>query len=148
MARPGPAIQVKLEGLAGLQNRLARVQARARNPETLAAGLAAMMEAQVKRRIQDEKTDPEGQPWVEWSAEYAASRKGNHSLLMFEGHLRDSIAGESDRKSATVGSSQIYAGVHQFGYGGVPARPYLGLSPDNVKEIDALVTDWLAGALD
>ena len=144
---PGLRIQMKLEGIPQLQNRLARLAARAGDPEELTAALAAVMETQVKRRISDEKTAPDGTAWAKWDPAYAKTRKANHSLLVNDQNLLDSIAGSSDAREAVVGSEMIYARVHQLGWSarGIPARPFLGLSQENVNEIDQTVNDWMEG---
>ena len=144
---PGLRIQVKLEGIPQLQNRLARLATRAGDPEALTAALAALMETQVKRRISDEKTAPDGSTWQAWDPAYARTRKANHSLLVNDQNLMDSIAGSSNDHEAVVGSEMIYARVHQEGWPerGIPARPFLGLSQENVNEIDQTVNDWMEG---
>lgn len=146
----GAGTQISTTQLQRMSVRLAEFQGKLRNPKGLAKGIGQLMEAQVKRRIQDEKTAPDGTPWQDWSEAYAKSRKGNHSLLLFEGRLRDSVAGRAlNGNAAVVGASMIYAAVHQYGYPvkHIPARPYLGLSDENADEVADLVIDWCEGAL-
>ena len=49
-----------------------------------------------------------------------------------------------------VGSELVYAAIHQFGGKAVgrphPARPYLGLSPENISDLEQVVTDFLETA--
>ena len=46
-----------------------------------------------------------------------------------------------------VGSAMEYAGVHQWGYKpkNIPARPYLGLSSDNIADLTELAEIFLKG---
>ncbi|VDS09253.1 Phage virion morphogenesis family protein [Paracoccus haematequi] len=61
----------------------------------------------------------------------------------------ESIANHSTADAAIVGTNLVYARVHQLGSedGDIPARPYLGLSGENRREIEALVVDGLEGLL-
>ncbi len=133
----GVQIKSDLRELDRLQRRLDSFSAKIRNPAELLDGLASLLEAQTKRRIQDEKTDPEGNKWDEWSKDYARTRKRKHSLLIDTQSMLDDIAGSVDGDAAVVGSSMIYAGSNQ------KARPFLGISGDNASEIDQLITDWI-----
>ncbi|MCP3943463.1 MAG: phage virion morphogenesis protein [Desulfobacteraceae bacterium] len=105
------------------------------------------VESQTRRRIESEKTDPEGSAWAEWSDNYAATRKGGKKLLENEGDLLDSITFEVGEDELVVGTNLIYGAIHQFGGEevGIPieARAYLGLSDENEDDVLALVDDWL-----
>lgn len=81
-----------------------------------------------RRRIRETKRAPDGKRWRAWSAAYAKTRGAQHSLLVSEGHLADSITYEvTSPGEVLVGSNLKYAGVHLFGSAkkGIPARPYL-----------------------
>ncbi|SNR22887.1 phage virion morphogenesis protein [Paracoccus sediminis] len=119
--------------------------------ETLVFAIGELMVTQTKTRIADEKTDPDGAPWAPWSDAYAATRSARHSLLVDVGNpgLLESIANHSTADAAIVGTNLVYGRVHQVGSddGAIPARPYLGLSGENRREIEALVVDGLEGML-
>jgi phage gpG-like protein len=112
--------------------------------------IGALVVSQTQRRIDTEKTSPEGEAWK-------ANHKGTDTLVE-SGALRDTIDHEIDGKSILVGSPLIYARIHQFGgtivpkeaahlvfeIGGktvfvdevtIPARPFLGISAANQNEI-------------
>ena len=78
--------------------------------------LGGLIENQTKARFSERKA-PDGTPWAPWSAAYAATRHGGHSLLVGDGHLRDSIAWQMDGSELHVGSNLVYAAIHQFGWG-------------------------------
>lgn len=110
---------------------------------------------------------PDGTPWL--PSQRAITDGG--MTLTDRGHLRDSIVAASDATSAIAGTNLIYAAIHQFGgtirakgaAGGgaralrtpfgprgsvtIPARPFLGFSPVDVAEIEAMLTDHLGTAL-
>lgn len=123
----------------------------------LMTAIAALGESQTRRRIEEEKTAPDGTPW-----------KPNHAgtpILVATGqHLLSSLIWTSSTTDAEWGATWEYAHVHQdgmtivpknaeklvFQMGGrtvfakevtIPARPFVGLSDDNEQEIVELVTD-------
>ncbi|WP_068087470.1 phage virion morphogenesis protein [Polycladidibacter stylochi] len=120
--------------------------------------IGALVVSQTQRRIDEEKTSPSGEPW-------AANREGSETLVK-TGALRDTIDLRLEGDDIIVGTPMIYGAIHQFGgtivpkeaqhlvfnAGGrkifakqvtIPARPFLGLSADNTREIEELVTDIL-----
>lgn len=124
--------------VTGMLGRLSRL-----DMGELAFNIGALLESSTQRRIADEKTAPDGTPWEPWSEDYAATRSGRHSLLVYEGDLRDSIQNVSTADEAIVGTNLVYGAIHQFGGEevgkSIPARPYLGLSDRDREDIDDLV---------
>lgn len=108
--------------------------------------LGGELENQTRRRISTEKTDPDGEKWIEWSEAYAAVRPQKGGLLDLDGGLVDSIAYETSSDAVTVGSNLVYALVHQEGWDkkNIPARPYLGVSDENLADLGQLVIDFIA----
>lgn len=108
------------------------------------AVLAELVVNQTKLRLDEEKAAPDGTPWPAWSAEYAATRKGRHSLLIGEGLMQASISAFVRGNEISVGSGLVQVATHQFGSedGTTPARPFLGLSDDNRDEIEDLARDF------
>ena len=147
-----------LEAALSLVSRLAGFDASA-----LLTDIAALGESQTRRRIEEEKTAPDGSPWL-------PNAEGTSILLRTGMHLRDSIASTSGSDFAEWGSSWEYAHVHQdgativpkngdrlaFHVGGkfvrptksvIPARPFVGISDDNAGELRDLVSDYMGGLL-
>ncbi|TBW58553.1 phage virion morphogenesis protein [Marinobacter halodurans] len=132
-----------------LQTRIGRLA----NPDRRALGeqLGSLVESQTRRRISEDQESPDGVPWAPWTAAYAKRRHGGHSLLQGEGNLMDSIGFDVQDDHVEVGSNLIYARIHQEGGepdmapgpAGIPARPYLGFSQDNLAEIEAVADRWL-----
>ncbi|WP_375680579.1 MULTISPECIES: phage virion morphogenesis protein [unclassified Bartonella] len=147
----------------GLEAALSFLQKRAYAPMgTLAQGVGRLIQESTRRRIQSEKTSPQGEKW-----------KNNHartSILFASGALSRSIDMKASPEKVIVGSGLVYARIHQLG--GVirpkkgktlrfflksskaqrfvcvpqvtmPARPYLGLSEQNKVEIVKAAEDWL-----
>lgn len=146
----GTGVRIELQGLSGVNAVLDRLANADLRP--LLDALGSEVETQTRRRISEEKTAPDGAPWAPWSDAYAATRHGGQSLLQSEGHLLDSmhyqvIGGDV----VEVGSNLVYAAIHQFGGEevgrNIPARPYLGLSDENIDDLAALASDVVAGWL-
>lgn len=123
------------------------------NPRHVAEGLAALgglIENQIKARFDLQRT-PDGQAWAPWSADYAASRHGGQSLLVATGAYRDSFAWDLTGEELRVGSNMVQAAILNFGGtddmapgpAAIPAREHIGLSPENIREIEEAIGDWI-----
>jgi phage virion morphogenesis protein len=148
-------LQIQVQGLSELDRRL--TQLAYMDFKELLESVGALVESQMKRRLQSEKNSPDGEPWADWSPDYAGRmhghpphkhpnqlrKAGRHSLLVLEGDLLDSIMYEVTKDEVVIGSPLIYARTHQEGRGAIPARPYLGLSHENRDEVLDVVTTFL-----
>lgn len=110
--------------------------------------VGAEIASQTQRRIREERTGPDGEKWPPWSKRYAGERKGRGGDLLFrDGHLDDSIQHfvRHGSDEVVVGSTMVYAATHQFGAPdrGIPARPFLGLSPANEDDLEAIIEKWM-----
>lgn len=114
------AISVQVSGAHELQRyqQLMDTLGDPKHKAELLDGLGAVVESQTRRRIADEKNAPDGQPWVDWSADYANTRHGNQSLLQGDGDLLDSIQYVVEQNQVRIGSPLAYAQVHQDGFSG------------------------------
>ena len=142
----GTHIQVDLKGLKRLQARIEKLGKPDR--AKLLRGMGAEVESQTRRRLSEEKTDADGAPWKDWTPGYAKSRHSGHSLLEGEGDLIDSINSQVHGDTVEIGSNLVYAAIHQFGGAEagmpfIPARPYLGLSSENMTDVLGVVEDFL-----
>lgn len=116
-----------------------------------------------KTRIADEKQSPDGTPWPGYvKPDYAALKRSGikrknlapgvndwvlmpsgGGLLEHSGNLLQSITYNVGRNEVNIGSNEEYARRHQKGGGGIPARPYLGVSSDDANAINKLIRDAL-----
>jgi phage virion morphogenesis protein len=143
-------IRIDVQGLDVVQRKLAALSGM--DLGELLDGIGGEIESQTRRRIGEEKTGPDGEPWPAWSDSYAKTRGPHHSLLIGEGHFLDSITHVVHDDELEVGSNAVQAALMQFGGEdiGLPQhkpRPYLGLSAENLDDIDALVVDFCEGLL-
>jgi phage virion morphogenesis protein len=139
----GVRADVDTSELARAMRDVERLQQRASLGATTMRRIAYVMLRQTRDRLDTEKTAPDGTPWPPWSASYAATRDPGDSLLQGSMRLTNALRATSDRDTATVYvlSSVKYAGTHQYGYGAIPERPYLGLSAANMSEIERMLAE-------
>lgn len=151
----GVSIEVDVSDFKGIFRRLEPILNF--EPTELMTTLGALGESQTRRRIAEEKTAPDGTPWK-------PNLEGTSILMKTGQHLLASCAFTASATEAEWGAAWEYAHVHQdgmtiipknksrlvFTVGGVkvfakevtiPARPFVGLSADNISEIIDVVTD-------
>lgn len=146
----GTVLHTDFSGIRRLEQRLAKLA----NPDTrsLLDAIGAEGESQTRRRIDEEKTGPDGKPWPKWSERYARTRTSGQSLLVAGGDLLDSIQHLVSGDEAEWGTNLIYGAVQQFGGQEVgmkiQPRPYLGLSLENMADLEAVVDSWVDAQLE
>ena len=144
----------------GLEVARARLSALARIEfHELMDGLARMGQQQTQRRIEEEKTSPDGAKWK-------PTVDGRAPLFVTGAHLARSIDHSASATEAHWGTGWIGARVHQFGatitpksakrlhfqLGGksvfakksvIPARPYLGVSDANARDLERAAATFI-----
>ncbi len=107
-------------------------------------------------------TGPDGEPWAAVSPKYArrkaagkatqnpgdARTRNPGDLLVLTGQLIGGINYAVQSETLRIGSPDVYAPVHQFGWPGrnIPARPFIGVSEADLKLIRATIDDHLEAA--
>ncbi|GHV76499.1 virion morphogenesis protein [Spirochaetia bacterium] len=167
----GASVSFDLKEVSAVKKLLAKAPLDSMDRSRLLQSIGVEMEAQTQERFDTQKS-PDGDSWkalAQKTTAYYASKGllGARSILVGEGTLRDSITSEvqGGAWSTLVGATMEYAAVHQFGaeikpksakalfvpgYGklqkvNIPARPYIGVSSDDVKAIENVVTAFLEG---
>ncbi len=116
-----------------------------------------------RERFQTSK-DPTGRPWKPLAtAAVKRGRKKNYKkskgpdkgeskrlILVQTSQLKNSIASDASDTQVAVGTDVVYARIHQFGGRAgrgksvfIPARPYLGISDGDQREIEGLAIKFL-----
>ena len=146
MAGTGLEIRIESEAVGRLNRRISELAAGLTDFRPLLESVGGEVESQTRRRISEEKAAPDGTPWQPWSDDYAETRHGGHSLLEGEGELLDSLQFLVGDDQVEIGSNLIYAAIHQHGGDEVgipiPARIYLGISPENEEDLMGILDDW------
>lgn len=138
-----PAVfNINLSELEKVQEYLENLQLSESKKQEMLANIGTLVVFQTRQRFKT-KQSPEGVKWTPWSKEYAKTRHNGHSLLEDEGHLKQSIVSKVSGNKLEVGSDEIYSGTHQYGHGGIPARPYLGINDKDKLEIETEIIEYL-----
>ena len=126
-----------------VQNQLGNL-ASLRTKELLSMLGSTMLE-QNRKRLDSEKRDPDDKSWEPWSEEYSKHNSGGTQLEK-SGRLLDSLAADAGSDAVSVGSNLLYAAVHQYGSPerGIPARPFLGFSDDDLTELGDVIVEFFA----
>ena len=145
----GSSIEIRSEELERLQSRMNRFFRQVAHPSKGMRLVANILESQTKRRIEKEKKSPEGEAWQGWSEKYAKTRHGRNSILRNRDNLYKSITSDFGANFAQTYTEMVYGRRHQEGDDKInlPARPYMGLSRDNQKEVEDVFADWVEGRL-
>jgi len=99
----------------------------------------------VRQRIAQEKTSPDGIPWRPWAMATLRQRAREGTLagglLNRTGALINSIQSKLSGSSLIIFSSATYAKYLQLGTNRMPARPFLGWSPEGVNRVRAYLKE-------
>lgn len=143
----GAGLRFSTATMRALAKRLGKLADTVEKSGHLPRIIGAVVESQTRLRLAHEKTDPEGNAWAPLSDRWASrkSRRSSGGILEYQGDLLDSITHRAMKTRVLVGSNLTYAAAHQHGYapGGVPARPYLGLSESNRKDLMDEILGWV-----
>ena len=115
--------------------------------------VAGILANQVEDAFENEADPTTGEAWEPFSPDYLKRnpRRIGGQMLQDSGQLATSIQTEYSSNYAAVGTNKIYAAIHQFGGtsdmapapAAVPARPYLGLSPEGENEVLEVINSYL-----
>lgn len=161
---PG-GVTLKLEGHERVRGALARMQGAAARPRPMLADVARYVASATQDRFRRE-TGPDGEPW---RRSRRAKAEGGQTLTD-SARLRRSIVWSANDREAVVGTNVRYAAIHQFGGDirargagrlrfflpgvgfrsprqvSMPARPFLGLGPEDERPIERIVGRHLDAA--
>jgi len=145
----GAAVEINLRDIQRLQKKFNDFALSGGDKESLLTSLGNVLEHQTWERFQIQK-DPSGDPWHELTEAYK-KRKGlisSGGILNREGHLMDTIESQlTGRDSILVGSPMEYADYHQSAKDKKRRRQFLGLSTDNIDELENAIDVFLKGKI-
>ena len=133
---------INIDGLKEVHKYLANLELTENKKQELLANIGTVVVFQTRDRFKS-KQSPTGLKWAPWSQEYAKTRHNGHSLLENEGYLKQSIVYKVSSNTVEIGSDEVYAGTHQYGHKGIPARPYLGINAEDKKELEVEIIEYL-----
>ncbi|MDO7829466.1 phage virion morphogenesis protein [Providencia huashanensis] len=130
-----------------IQQAFKRLQQLGTDTTPITRGIAAVLASESEDAFASE-TDPNtGKKWSPLSPRYQEKLddSGRNGLMLqrSQGGLAMSLTTTYDATRAAIGSNKVYAALHQWGGqptmpaapAAVPARPYMGLSPQGVADI-------------
>lgn len=140
------ALKYDLRQVERLKAALQKVSAQSFRP--MMESLAHEVETQTLDRF-NRGEGPEG-PWEDWSEKYAERVAGQRTKILVRrgsSGLMGSIRGERRGNSMLIGSHMPHAATHQYGDDarGIPARPYLGITPEDESDLVDIVNDFIDG---
>lgn len=113
----------------------------------LLKSLGVEIEAQISERIESTKRDPEGKTWAD-----IADKTRRYLLKHFPsarpplwrtGKLLDTIESQVSGGVLLTGATKEYAGFLQEGTKRMTARPFIGLSTQDIGDLADLIDVWL-----
>ena len=117
-------------------------------PAKAADGVAKYYLNALKRRFNSMET-PDGMPWKPLSEKYKATKPlaVRDKILVLSGRLKDSFTYAVSQQRIAFMTTVPYAATHQFGSAkkNIPARPFLGFSKSNLKEIEKVIDEKVYG---
>lgn len=124
------------------------IESRIENLQPALEGFGEYMLLETRSYFDSERS-PQGVSWAQispaWKARKAKQKKdrgvGKYTLA-----LRDGITYRAGPSFVEIGSARPYAGVFQFGRrdGTQESRPFLGLTPENRRELVDGITDFIS----
>lgn len=103
--------------------------------------VAGVLHQEAEKAFDQEKT-PEGESWEKLNEDYKKRRDAagyTGKMLQVTGDLVTSLNIDYGDNFAVIGASESYGQYHQMGTEKMPARPFLGLSDEGMKEIKAIL---------
>lgn len=145
-----------------VQQRLNRLRLAGANMSAAMRKIANLLQASAERNF-DRQADPAtGAAWAPLKPSTVARRKkigkGPTPILEQSGILKKSLTSVHGKDYAVAGTNIVYAAIHQFGakkgqftkkqgrpipWGDIPARPFLGVRDQELKQIRNVVLDHL-----
>lgn len=150
----GAMIRLDIGQVAQAQQAIERYERLVAEPGVLLDTIGQHLVNTTEERF-DRREAPDGTPWEPVSDEYAKRKLANRAtkrsgavtdpaqILELTRDLRRGIRHQVAGTEVNVGSDREYAASHQFGRGGIPARPFLGISEEDEREIAIIFRKYL-----
>jgi len=147
----GVQLSIQPDGLEAVQKQLQKLIERGDNLQPLFADIGEMLILSHDQRFRDQ-VSPDGQAWQPLSESYREKkRKNKDTILKLNDHLGREFNYVTTGKDLFFGTPYEYGALHHFGGtpdmpagpAAVPARPWLGISQEDINEIYSIVGDFL-----
>ena len=141
-------INIKAEGVNRLKQKLQSQANNLLNLQPLWQLVGMYVQKQTIKERFDKEQAPDGTKWKPLSPARVKQRlkrhkSGSMKILQDTGELRRSVQYEAKQTYVRIGSNLIYARTHQFGRGKIPARPFLGVTPNERQHINDMFRAYM-----
>lgn len=137
---------IDIDDLA-VKTKLQQLQDKVGNLEPVFADIGEYLLLSTDNRF-NAQTDPDGHEWAKLSDAYLAEKPYNQDkILTLDGGLQEELQSQITGQELFFGTNKIYGATHQFGRDGIRARPFLGVSGDDKKEILARIARHINDAV-
>lgn len=142
-----------------IQNAFQRLATLGTDPTVITRAAAAVLASESEDAFATQTDPSTGRPWKPLTDRYREklekSGRNGPMLQRTQGGLAMSLSTSYTATQAIIGSNKIYAAIHQYGGqpsmppgpASVPARPYMGLSPQGISDIVTIINQKHAEAL-
>ena len=140
------AVKIKLNEMDKLARKIKAFELSGGDKQRLLSSLGMVIEEQTKDRIEITKKNPSGDLWHKVTEAYKKRKAQSSSggTLVREGHLLGGIEFQlTGRESVLIGSPQEYADYHQSARDKKRRRKFLGLSTENIEELQFSVDEFM-----
>ena len=141
------SVSVNIKEIEALTKKLKGYALTSAQEKRLLKSLGVEIETQISERIESTKRDPEGKTWAD-----IADKTRRYLLKHFPsarpplwrtGELLDTIESQVSGGVLLTGATKEYAGFLQEGTKRMPARPFIGLSAQDIGDLADLIDAWL-----
>lgn len=143
MSKPGASFNLNWNGMDRV---IGSAVAKAQQTQNLMEQVGEVLVSSTAERF-EKGEGPDGTPW---KASKRADKDGGQTLVD-DGILHNSVGYQASPGHVEVGSNDVRARIHQLGgktgrghKTKLPARPYLGISEEDIKEARELIADHMA----
>ncbi|RMG59198.1 MAG: phage virion morphogenesis protein [Gammaproteobacteria bacterium] len=147
MAGASLRIDIRYDNLR-IRALLRRLQEAGGDLEDAFAEIGELLLRTHRRRFEEQK-DPEGNAWLPLKESTLRRKKKNADKVLIEsGNLMETLRYRVGADRLEFGTDRIYGATHQFGDDSrnIPARPFLGISPEDEADIEAIITEHIERA--
>jgi phage virion morphogenesis protein len=143
----GARVTIDTAALRQVNAALASLARTGRDPSPALKSLGPLLIASTRNRIVSEQT-PQDTPFAALSAKTKARKRGAGILRerAIRAGLFGSLTSQVDDKRLRLGTNKVYAATHQFGRDAIPARPFLGFSKADQRQIAEVFADFVRRA--
>ena len=142
------SVSVNIKEIEALTKKLKGYALTSAQETVLLKSLGVEIETQISERIESTKRDPEGKTWAD-----IADKTRRYLVRHFPsarpplwrtGELLDTIESQVSGEVLLTGATKEYARYLQEGTKrGMPARPFVGLSAQDISDLADLIDAWL-----